>query len=99
MYRLVTTLTDHHRYPAGALIALYHEHGEHESAYFALRHTIMDGRVLRAGDRSASNRKCGRFTAIFMKARKLLLSRVGLRSQCACHAYSMSSGLKMRAAG
>jgi hypothetical protein len=51
IYRLVTTLTDHRRYPAGALIALYHQRWEHESAYFALRHTMMDGRVLRSGDR------------------------------------------------
>src|SRR2546430_8829514 len=29
-YRLVTTLTDHHRYPAAAVIALYHERWEHE---------------------------------------------------------------------
>jgi hypothetical protein len=50
-YRLVTTLIDHHRYPAGALIALYHDRWEHESAYFALRHTMMDGRVLRSSDR------------------------------------------------
>jgi hypothetical protein len=51
VYRLVTTLTDHHRYPATALITLYHERWEHESAYFALRHTILRGRVLRSGDR------------------------------------------------
>jgi hypothetical protein len=49
-YRLVTTLEDHHRYPAGKLIGLYHERWEHESAYYALRHTIMAGRVLRSGD-------------------------------------------------
>lgn len=49
-YRLVTTLTDHRRYPAGALIALYHQRWEHESAYFALRHTLLGGRVLRSGD-------------------------------------------------
>ena len=24
-YRLITTLTDHHRYPAAALVRLYHE--------------------------------------------------------------------------
>lgn len=49
-YRLVTTLTDARRYPAPALVALYHQRWEHESAYFALRHTITDGRVLRSGD-------------------------------------------------
>jgi hypothetical protein len=50
VYRLVTSLLDHRRYPASALIGLYHQRWEHESAYYALRHTIMDGRVLRSGD-------------------------------------------------
>ncbi|MFE3168976.1 hypothetical protein [Streptomyces sp. NPDC059224] len=49
-YRLVTTLTDARRYPAPALVALCHQQREHESAYFALRHTTTDGRVLRSGD-------------------------------------------------
>ncbi|MBB2747106.1 UNVERIFIED_ORG: hypothetical protein FHR35_006985 [Microbispora rosea subsp. rosea] len=38
------------RYPAAALVALYPQRWEHESAYYALRHTIMQGRVLRSGD-------------------------------------------------
>uniref|UniRef100_UPI003F49AA43 IS4 family transposase n=1 Tax=Nonomuraea sp. CA-252377 TaxID=3240003 RepID=UPI003F49AA43 len=49
-YRLVTTLTDARRYPAAALVRLYHQRWEHESAYYALRHTIMQGRILRSGD-------------------------------------------------
>lgn len=49
-YRLVTTLTDARRHPAATLVDLYHQRWEHESAYFALRHTIMAGRVLRSGD-------------------------------------------------
>ena len=49
-YRLATTLTDHRRYPAPALLRLYHERWEHEIAYLALRHTLLDGRVLRSGD-------------------------------------------------
>jgi hypothetical protein len=50
MYRLATTLLDHRAYPAGALIALYHERWEHEITYLALRHTLLQGRVLRSGD-------------------------------------------------
>ncbi len=49
-YRLVTTLTDARRYPASTLAGLYHQRWEHESAYYALRHTITSGRVLRSGD-------------------------------------------------
>ncbi|MDX2757239.1 IS4 family transposase [Streptomyces europaeiscabiei] len=49
-YRLVTTLLDAQRYPADRLVHLYHERWEHESAYYALRHTILNGRVLRSHD-------------------------------------------------
>ncbi len=49
-YRLATTLLDARRYPADCLVHLYHERWEHESAYYALRHTILHGRVLRSHD-------------------------------------------------
>ena len=50
-FRLITTLLDHRRFPADALARLYHERWEIESAYLALRHTLLHGRVLRSGDR------------------------------------------------
>jgi hypothetical protein len=50
VYRLLTTLTDHRADPAEALIRLYHERWEIESAFFALRHTLLGGRVLRSKD-------------------------------------------------
>ena len=46
--RLVTTLLDPVRYPAGDLAVLYHERWEVETAYFELKSTILGGRVLRA---------------------------------------------------
>ncbi len=49
-YRLATTLLDHRAFPAGTLMALYHERWEHEVTYLALRHTLLQGRVLRSGD-------------------------------------------------
>ncbi|MEU6867125.1 IS4 family transposase [Streptomyces sp. NPDC046876] len=49
-YRLLTTLLDPTLDPAETLIGLYHERWEIESAYYALRHTLMQGRVLRSGD-------------------------------------------------
>jgi hypothetical protein len=48
VYRLATTLVDHHRYPALELVRLYHERWEVESAYFALKKTMLGRRVLRA---------------------------------------------------
>jgi hypothetical protein len=50
-YRLITTLLDHNRYPANHRIQLYHERWEIEVAYLALRHTLLNGHVLRSQDR------------------------------------------------
>ncbi|WP_351229049.1 IS4 family transposase [Streptomyces sp. NPDC002133] len=47
-YRLATTLTDHRHDPAEALVRLYHERWEIESAFYSLRHTLLTGRVLRS---------------------------------------------------
>ena len=51
-YRLITTLLDWRRYPAGELIRLYHERWEIEVAYLALRHTLLGRYVLRSRDRA-----------------------------------------------
>ncbi|MFS8104041.1 IS4 family transposase [Lentzea alba] len=48
VYRLVTTLLDHHRHPATELVTLYHQRWEIETAYLELKSTILGGRVLRA---------------------------------------------------
>jgi hypothetical protein len=49
-YRLFTTLLDHRADPADRLVRLYHERWEIESAYYALRHTLLHARVLRSND-------------------------------------------------
>jgi hypothetical protein len=48
VYRLVTSLLDHHHYPAAELIRLYHDRWEIETAYLELKSSILGGRVLRA---------------------------------------------------
>jgi hypothetical protein len=48
IYRLATTLLDPYRYPAFELVKLYHERWEVESAYFAIKKTMLGRRVLRA---------------------------------------------------
>jgi len=48
VYRLATTLLDHHQHPAFELVRLYHERWEVESAYFEIKKTILGRRVLRA---------------------------------------------------
>ncbi|GAA4024984.1 IS4 family transposase [Streptomyces plumbiresistens] len=80
-YRLVTTLTDARRYPAPALVALYHQRWEHESAYFALRHTITDGRVLRSGDPVGVEQEMWALLALYQALRTVMVeaaeSRLG----------------------
>jgi hypothetical protein len=48
LYRLATTLLNHHRHPASELVTLYHQRWEVETAYLELKSTILGGRVLRA---------------------------------------------------
>jgi len=48
VYRLATTLLDSRRHPAFELVKLYHERWEVESAYFALKKTMLGRRVLRS---------------------------------------------------
>jgi hypothetical protein len=47
-YRLATTLLDHRQHPAFELVKLYHQRWEIESAYFAIKKTMLGRRVLRA---------------------------------------------------
>jgi Insertion element 4 transposase N-terminal/Transposase DDE domain len=47
-YRLATTLTDARSWPATALVTLYHQRWEIETAYLELKSSILGGRVLRA---------------------------------------------------
>jgi hypothetical protein len=47
-YRLATTLLDSRRHPAFELVKLYHERWEVESAYFAIKKTMLGRRVLRS---------------------------------------------------
>jgi hypothetical protein len=68
-YRLATTLLDHRAYPAEALIALYHERWEHEIAYLALRHTLLNGRVLRSHDPAGLEQEMWALLALYQALR------------------------------
>jgi len=75
-YRLATTLCDHRRYPAGALIRLYHERWEHEVAYLALRHTLLDGRVLRSQDPAGLEQELWALLALYQALRRAMVAAV-----------------------
>lgn len=48
VYRLATTLLDDRQHPAAALVTLYHQRREIETACLELKSSILGGRVLRA---------------------------------------------------
>ena len=78
-YRLITTLLDHRRYPADDLIRLYHERWEIESAYLALRHTLLDGHVLRSGDRPGLEQETWALLTLYQLLRMAMVTAVETR--------------------
>jgi hypothetical protein len=78
-YRLITTLMDHRRFPAAAVIRLYHERWEIESAYFALRHTLLQGRVLRSGDRPGLEQETWALLTVYQLLRMAMVTAVETR--------------------
>jgi hypothetical protein len=75
-YRLITTLLDPARYPASALVRLYHERWEIESAFAALRCTLLDGRVLRSGDRPGVEQELWALLTLYQLLRMAMVSAV-----------------------
>jgi hypothetical protein len=73
LYRLLTTLTDHRIDPAPVLIKLYRERWEVESAFFALRHTILRGRVLRSKDPVGIEQEMWALLALYQGLRTVMV--------------------------
>jgi hypothetical protein len=73
-YRLLTTLTDHRTDPAAALIRLYHERWEIESAFYALRHTLLEGRVLRSQDPVGIEQEMWALLALYQTLRTVMVA-------------------------
>jgi hypothetical protein len=75
-YRLITTLLDHLQFPADALIQLYHERWEIEFAYLALRHTLLDGHVLRSGDQAGREQEIWALLTLYQLLRMAMVTAV-----------------------
>lgn len=75
-YRLITTLLDHERYPAVELVRLYHERWEIEVAFLALRHTILEGRVLRSQDRAGLEQEIWALLTLYQLLRMAMVTAV-----------------------
>jgi Insertion element 4 transposase N-terminal/Transposase DDE domain len=78
-YRLITTLMDHRRFPAAAVVRLYHERWEIESAYFALRHTLLQGHVLRSGDRPGLEQETWALLTLYQLLRMAMTDAIETR--------------------
>ncbi len=78
-YRLAATLLDPRRDPAGRLVQLYHERWEVESAFYALRHTLMNGRVLRSGDPAGLEQELWALLALYQLLRMAMTDAAGTR--------------------
>jgi hypothetical protein len=78
-YRLITTLMDHCRFPAAAVVRLYHERWEIESAYFALRHTLLNGHMLRSGDRPGLEQETWALLTLYQLLRMAMVTAVETR--------------------
>ncbi|HEX8761520.1 MAG TPA: IS4 family transposase [Pseudonocardiaceae bacterium] len=75
-YRLITTLLDDRRFPAEKLIRLYHERWEIETAYLALRHTMLDGHVLRSQDRAGVEQEVWALLTLYQLLRTAMVEAV-----------------------
>ena len=78
-YRLITTLLDHDHHPAAELVRLYHERWEIEIAYLALRHTILDGHVLRSQDRPGLEQEVWALLTVYQLLRMAMVTAVEAR--------------------
>jgi hypothetical protein len=78
-YRLITTLMDYRRFPAAVVVRLYHERWEIESAYFALRHTLLDGHVLRSGDRPGLEQETWALLTLYQLLRMAMVTAIEAR--------------------
>ncbi|KPH97081.1 Transposase, IS4, N-terminal [Actinobacteria bacterium OV450] len=78
-YRIATTLLDHQRDPAAGLVRLYHERWEVESAYYALRHTLQDGLVLRSQDRPGLEQEMWAQLTVYQLLRMAMVDAVETR--------------------
>src|SRR5260370_6503353 len=78
-YRLITTLLDSRSYPALDLIRLYHERWEIESAYLALRHTLLDAHVLRSGDQPGLEQELWALLTLYQLLRMAMVTAIETR--------------------
>jgi hypothetical protein len=78
-YRLITTLLDYDHHPAAELVRLYHERWEIEVAYLAVRHTVLEGHVLRSKDRPGLEQEIWALLTVYQLLRMIMVTAVESR--------------------
>ncbi|WCH97425.1 transposase [Streptomyces moderatus] len=81
-YRLLTTLTDHRTDPALHLMRLYHERWEIETAYLAMRHTLLQGRVMRSKDPIGLTQEMWALLTLYQALRSIMVTAVETKPGC-----------------
>lgn len=104
-YRLLTTLLDPDQAPALALVRLYHQRWEIETAYAELKSTILGGRVLRGRHPAAVEQETWALLAAYQVLRTAMADAVLTRPDTDPDRASFSTALNtardqiIRAAG
>ncbi|WAX78209.1 IS4 family transposase [Streptomyces sp. KMM 9044] len=81
-YRLITTLLDARRHPAGELVTLYHQRWEIEVAFLALRHTMVGGQVLRSQDPQGLRQEMWALLTVYQVIRTAMADATDAISGC-----------------
>lgn len=68
-YRLLTSMVNPRRYPAGQIVALYHQRWEIETAYCELKSTLLRRRVLRGRHPHAIDQEIWALLALYQAIR------------------------------
>ena len=71
-YLLATTFLNPRRHPAVQLTGLYHERWEIELAFYALRHTLQDGLILRSQDPVSLRQEAWAQLAVYQALRRAM---------------------------
>ena len=75
-YRLVTNLLDARCDPAPALVRLYHERWEVESTLYAIRHSMLAGRVLRSTDPAGIEQEMWALLTVYQVLRTTMVAAI-----------------------
>lgn len=93
-YRLVTCLLDPRADPAPALVRLYHERWEVESTLYAIRHSMLNGRVLRSADPADIEQEIWALLTVYQLLRRAMVTAIETRPRADPDRASFTTALE-----